>query len=467
MSDLLTQLRDYGDQLDEMAVPLSELTAQVSLGGALGPSRASKRLRSGWVVAFAAVSVLVLVGGVALLGGNVAEDVVDQSVVSSPTNPTVETSTPSQPPMSSGTWTVFDMPAGFAASRLLLAVDGSGHVFAVSQETGDVIAFSDVDNTWEGSSAPNDQRGRWVFWAIGLPGGGVAYGYGSEFDENDQPLDLGGIIVFQDGTWSVPTLSDGESLELNGASAAKAASDGSVWVVDYGDDQRDVPARFLRLAEGAWAEVPAPEAIVNAGFWNAGSRFSVGQDGALWSVVRQGAARYLNGETELFDFGRGGEACCLAWVQAAPNGDVWVHADFGVDRYRGGDWTHFVGEGLGHPDEYAIPTGDGSLWVQEGGIVSHFDGESWTNYTFEEASALAIPFTRSSAQLVQYAAAPNETTWVLTREGALHLHDGASWLLVAPPADTQLSAISLVLNHDGSVWVASEDWRVARYQTKP
>lgn len=465
----MTQLRDYGNQLDEMAAPLSELTSAVSPRVTAMPSvpPIPRRLRPSWVVATAGAAVVLLIGGVAWLRSGSAEVVIDPPVESSPANPAVETSMPGQPPIAGGTWTLYETPAQFAAGQLLLAVDGYGDIFAVSQESGDVIAFSDADSTWEGSSAPSDQRGRWVFWALGLPDGGVAYAYGSEFDENDQPLDLGGIMVFREGAWTVPTLSNGEPLVLNGASAAKAADDGTVWVVDFGDEQLDVPPRFLRLAEGAWTEVPAPQSIVSAGFWNAGSRFAVGRDGALWSVVRGGAARYLDGETTLFDFGRAGETCCLAWVQVAPNGDVWVHADYGVDRYRDGEWTYFVGEGYGHPDEYAVPTSDGSLWVQEGEIVGHFDGESWTNYTFEEAQRLGIPFTSSSAILVQYHTAPNETTWVLSRDGVLHLYDRESWSLVEPPADTQLSPISLVLTPDGRAWLTTEQRTIASYQPQP
>ncbi len=65
MSDLMTQLRDYGNQLDEMATPLSEL-----VGDTPPRARPVPRKRRGWLIALATgAAVLVFIGGLAYLIG--------------------------------------------------------------------------------------------------------------------------------------------------------------------------------------------------------------------------------------------------------------------------------------------------------------------------------------------------------------------------------------------------------------
>ncbi len=470
------------------------VTLAAQKGGGLTPQ--PRRRYSGPLIGLATATVVLI--GIGVAGLLFLPDSESPAVEPSPTNPappvsvtqlTAVTTVPPDsdgrvlplvdvPPVTSGTWTVYGPLPGLTGGPLLLAVDGNGDVFAVSQETGDVISFvtsgTSDDGPQDVSPVPDQIRGRWIYWMVGLPDGGLLYGYAATNDDNEQLLDAGGVIGFDGSEWFSPTLPDGTPLVLRGVSAAEVGKDGAVWIADFGDDQMDAAPRLFHFADGAWAEWAAPASIVGAGGWNAGSRVSLAADGALWSVIRAedgtgGAARQYGEVIDFFDFGRSGDTCCLAWVQAAPNGDVWVHADVGVDRYRDGEWIHFDTDDnvTAHPDVYAIPTSDGSLWLQdEFGQVSHFDGRDWYTYTSDERTALAIPAARPVARLTPFSYTSDGTTWALTYEG-LYRHDGTSWSRIDPPPDIDLSRGSLVVTPEGHAWVTSGEDIVARFEPQP
>jgi hypothetical protein len=87
MSDLLTQLSDYGEQLDSQARPLEDLApARVPMVGGL---RRRRRRRRGWLYAVAAAVVaFALIGGVPLLLQNTPQDA--EPVAPPATTPAVE-----------------------------------------------------------------------------------------------------------------------------------------------------------------------------------------------------------------------------------------------------------------------------------------------------------------------------------------------------------------------------------------
>ncbi len=113
MRDLMSQLRDYGEQLDREAPSLAEIAAPMQ------PSRPQRRAFSPWATAVAtAVAVLLVIGGVAILLTRPDQNVgpIDQPGVTTPP-PTAPLSTQQPAPASTAvstvvpasTWTVASM----------------------------------------------------------------------------------------------------------------------------------------------------------------------------------------------------------------------------------------------------------------------------------------------------------------------------------------------------------------------
>jgi ligand-binding sensor domain-containing protein len=148
-------------------------------------------------------------------------------------------------------------------------------------------------------------------------------------------------------------------------------------------------------------------------------------------------------------------------VVEAPDGSLWASTfERGLFRWDGSSWSHIddarpvIGAGaLAVDADGTVWVGNvelpsvGEYWRPLGRGVSRYDGESWENFTSNDAAVLAGHVRTIDPR-------SDGTVWVGTARGAARF-DGASWVSF-DAAETGLRGwISAAVGPDGTVWAAA------------
>jgi ligand-binding sensor domain-containing protein len=256
--------------------------------------------------------------------------------------------------------------------------------------------------------------------------------------------------------WTTYTTADG--LADNYVSSIAVGRDGVLW---FG-----IAGGVTRYDGETWATVTSVDDPLTRSFH---VPLVVAPDGAVWySNWSAGGVYRLEGESLTFhttdDILMGKEVLAIT---TAPGGALW----FGtrhccISRFSGlpgstdddKTWTTYTGsedDWSGDPVGAIAVGQNGVLWFGTwGGGAFRFDGENWTNYTWEDGLG--------SNSVLCITAAPDGALWFGTERGASRF-DGQTWTTYTPDdglADYTVSSITV--GPDGTLWLGTRNG-VSRY----
>ena len=412
MSDLLTQLRGYGDQLEaQMGVlePEDVRLVRVGTGAVRVVMDREPPPRSRWLIAAAAGLAALVAVVLALLlwprSGDPAPFIEEGSTIpgTTVTVPTTPAATGTTMAASEVRWDaplpICDPSLSFsklvalsADNAWVLCQDGrvfhlhGGATFRLPQpEPGRELAVTPDGTVWmtTGAGVFSFDGAAWTrrfvgeTWALAVDGDGAVWVGGIYWDSWDPISTL--WLARWDGRAFVRIGWDPYAYRQGGSTVMAATPDGSIWMAEIG-----------------W-------------LWSDLYRYAAGASEAVQIGNYQHINPSLLGPVGVFD------------IEAAPNGDLWV----------GG----FVG---GAADEV---------------VLARYDGAEWTTYDW--------PFTRSAASFAgslrfDLAVGPDGTLWVNFPRG-LGSYDGAAWSLRAATETGETTAFPVDVAPDGTVWYADEE----------
>ena len=338
--DLLTQLQEYGQQLDAEATPLS-FTPSVAV---TRPRRLSTRP---WVVVVgAAVVTFMLIGAVAwLLGGGTVE--------------------PAVPPEVPETWTTWTAADGIVSDCLCdMAVAADGSIWVVGFD-----GISRFDGTqWERVLPPRPFTGEGSPAVAPAPDGSVWI------------LGIDYLVQYVDGAWGPvidPVIEAGQGVdEGDGFQGLWVDDDGRIWT-NLGDQdgviQDGVFAPLERPEEPDDGGFVAPEGVgiletdPDGSIWMSIGDSIIGADGALIEFDGERFTAYDLGGVRDVAF----EADGTGWFLVHEVGpDAWMFgreqwSDPGLYRLEDDEWYRITtADGLpGYRLSAMVLAPDGSLWM--------------------------------------------------------------------------------------------------------
>jgi streptogramin lyase len=396
-TNLVEQLRLYGD---DFTAAQEEIRLEDLADRPIQVDPIPQRSRRGWVVAFAAAIVtIVVVGGALLIGGPFSSD--QTPVVTQPTSETFTTYTGADGLLGNCGCDMAVTPDG---TVWLIGPDGISHF--------DGLAWSQVEAPQEffrGGDLSVNAGGDGVLW---FTGGGRA-------------------VRYDQGEW---TIFAPEDIEAFGPLYQVVVSDdGTAWGIegDYTVKLQDesfapVNERFETLPTRAWDE---ENPIIG------GPSIAIGPDGTLWVSGTPGDLinrlyGYDGSTVQVHDTPGAFTPQLLA---IAPDNSAWLAADFDMNgsderlmRFDGVTWTTFR---LGGVIDAAVEP-DGTGWF----IVDEVQGsDRYWRTQYSEPGAYRFD---------------GETWTRLTTGDGLAGHD----------------LTSVVIGSDGSVWFGTYSHGVTRYQ---
>ncbi len=315
MSDLMTQLREYGNQLDEMATPLSELANDAPPLLSPVPSR-----RRGWMAApAAAVAVLMLIGGTVWLFGRPGRDVVDQPGVTvlvepEPVSTLAESITATtELPDSNGRLVPFT--SDLVASRVRFDERTFGNA-VMSSVVPSGVGFVAVGVSVDGS------RRDGLVW---VSPDGLAWTRISEGQDVFNDVHLNSVAAYGEGLVAVGTYDSGTDV------------DPVVWLSDDGLAWDRVPDSDSALG-GAGDQIMVSVASFGGGLVAVGESFSFSQgteaavwtssDGTRWSrVALEGPMFEDSIMIDVTAFGDLLVAVGVTFSDSGPDAAVWTSTD--------------------------------------------------------------------------------------------------------------------------------------------
>lgn len=266
-----------------------------------------------------------------------------------------------------------------------------------------------------------------------------------------------GAALYRDGRWY--SYSREQGLGDDWVSAIAADGNGRVWFGTFGGG--------LTLLEGErWQTYTAANSGL-AGNWV--SALAVDGEGRLWcGTWGAGVSLFDSGRWQTYSTANSPlPVDYVTALAAGPDGTLWVglHGQ-GLARFAGGRWA-LLGTAQGLPDNSvsALAAGaDGSLWAGTAAGLSHLapDGRVLKTYT----TADGLPDDRVQALTL----APDGRLWVGTAGGAAAL-EGDRWTVyrrqsaTAPGAGLAHDYVSAIAAAPGGVWFGSVSAGVARYGT--
>jgi ligand-binding sensor domain-containing protein/signal transduction histidine kinase len=187
--------------------------------------------------------------------------------------------------------------------------------------------------------------------------------------------------------------------------------------------------------------------------------------GGLWVATSDaGLFRIESGAVARFSQPDGLPSDNIACVVAAQNGDVWACVENGLARMRAGK-VRVYGSAAGFADgamEAAVQRQDGSIWAGgDGPELSVWDGTHLSRYPLRSLSHYA----RVRALL----SGPDDSLWVGTTEGLIHLQNGREQLFTTADGLANNSILSLASGENGAVWIGSDGgfsrWRAGEIES--
>ena len=213
--------------------------------------------------------------------------------------------------------------------------------------------------------------------------------------------------------------------------------------------------------------------------------WTVQDDDAFGSAVlaapaRRGGAWLVSGRTvRLFDDDGFREIIDMPFdvfaLAEAPDGSLWATAfgnSRGVHRWDGSAWTSIPGWDTGIEPTFIAVDGGGRAWVgawtypgPESAGLWRYDGSAWRSLPADSVPAPAGVIPPLAGVVSAIAAAPDGSVWVVTERlgyRSLLRFDGSSWTEFGS-REVGFYAASLTVAADGTIWVAGEGGRAARF----
>jgi ligand-binding sensor domain-containing protein len=201
---------------------------------------------------------------------------------------------------------------------------------------------------------------------------------------------------------------------------------------------------------------------------------TVAPDGTLWFSTVGGGVSHFDGETWTnYTTADGLANDNVSSIAVTPDGTLWFGTTGGgVFRFDGKTWTTYTTEdGLLSDTITAIAlTPDGGLWctnphvmvgpdtTTQGGI-SHFDGETWSAYSFEEMGVAEV----GDYGVLSLAVGPDDALWAGTDASGVFRYDGETWTNYTEEDGLAGKLVaSIAVTPDGALWFGT-DGGLCRY----
>jgi ligand-binding sensor domain-containing protein len=219
------------------------------------------------------------------------------------------------------------------------------------------------------------------------------------------------------------------------------APNGEVWVsiFEYGEENFATPvSRGTGVAHfdgKTWTTYSTTDSGLPSN--NVGP-IAVASDGTVWFGIPGGVARFDGRAWTTYTEDDGLAEGWISSIAVAPDGTVWFGAQGSISLDR-----------------------EGTVWVDDWGGVSHYDGETWTTYSIEDG--LPPDFVQDIVSIEDIAVAPDGTVWAANSSCGVSHYDGEAWTTYTMDdglADDALHGVAVA--PDGTVWVAT-GWGVSRY----
>ncbi|HTW64857.1 MAG TPA: two-component regulator propeller domain-containing protein [Bryobacteraceae bacterium] len=173
--------------------------------------------------------------------------------------------------------------------------------------------------------------------------------------------------------------------------------------------------------------------------------------GALWVATSDaGLFRIESGNVARFSQRDGLPSDDISCVFPGRNGEVWACVAGGLAQMHDGKVQVFGSAGpTAEPWVAAVQRKDGSIWAGgDGPDLGIWDGGRFSSYPLHSLSRYA----RVRALL----SAPDDSLWIGTTEGLIHLQNGREQLFTTAEGLANNSVLSLAEGQDGSVWIGSD-----------
>jgi hypothetical protein len=218
--------------------------------------------------------------------------------------------------------------------------------------------------------------------------------------------------------------------------------------------------------------------------------WTVQDDAAFGSAVlaapaRRGGAWLVSGRTaRRFDGDGFREVVDMPFdvfaLAEAPDGSLWATASGdrrGVYRRDGSAWTSIPGWDAGIEPTFIAVDGGGHAWVgawtypgPESAGLWRYDGSAWTSLPYDSVPARPRVGEAIAGVVEAIAATPDGSVWVVTQQlggteysyRSLFRWDGSGWTEFGT-SEIGFEATSLTVAADGTIWVADELMRAARF----
>jgi ligand-binding sensor domain-containing protein len=197
------------------------------------------------------------------------------------------------------------------------------------------------------------------------------------------------------------------------------------------------------------------EAITSKSGWNTYTStkhltdIALDRDGHLWATTEGGAVRWKPTETTYTKYttSDGLADNHVTSIASAPDGTLWFGTQGGVSHFDGQTWTNYwTRESI---SDVAV-SAKGIVWVgSAGGGVSRFDGEKWTTYTLQDGLA------GDTVQTI--AVSLDGALWAAIAGGYISRFDGESWYTYTPGGLTHGDIRTIAVVPGGTVWIGTHD----------
>jgi hypothetical protein len=408
----------------------------------------------GWAVAsIAAVSSLVLIGGVAWFVGSISSG--EPSATTGPASTVTE----------AGGWQVVSYSAadGLPPGGVDGIAAADGVTWAVVQSATGLQMYGLEGDRWEAVGdvldAPNQA------WMIPDGTGGVLLSVPPPGWSEESPWPPERVVHFDGQRWI--GFEEGGLMPDLSMSTVTTGPDGTTWIVGYTAEESE------RLVVGRVSDGGIFVSVDNRlpaswpSFLTVGYTGYVAPDGALWIGSPEGATRFSDGTFGFFGIEEPDDDCCYGPLAVDAEGSVWLLRGRVPYRLVDGVWNELPSIGAPSVDVVApiVATPDGGVWVfsrqpERGQYFTHrFDVSGWVTYSQDEAAEMGIPVATSSE--FRAIDAPDGT--VVTTV-TLHRFADDNWerlptdgLSLGPDNSADWSRRGIAISTDGSIWVPTLD----------
>jgi hypothetical protein len=144
--------------------------------------------------------------------------------------------------------------------------------------------------------------------------------------------------------------------------------------------------------------------------------------------------------TEIYNTGNSGLSHnVINDIAIAPNGEVWVATNKGVNRFSGGNWQTYTEEDGLISDQVntVVISPTGIVWLGTNKGISRYDG-AWTSYT----KANGLPHNKVTGLAVEGA----DTLWVVMANNTISRYNGSTWELIPGVPNGSIDSVTVTGN---------------------